>query len=205
MKKNKEWTDIYSEKELKVREAVETIVSNMSRDDMMYYCYTIISGAGDTRFRYFCTHVIFDDDNLNINESDVKWILKGNSGICRSGGNDSNTYINGIDYAFLLFVVIMTHLHLKDIIKLYLLVNTGYLSNALDGQNINEIDLQKICEIYKEHRISKEARELIQNNVTHRYIAKELIDELEDIDLRGGFNNDDDIDEIVSGIYRYNL
>ena len=197
---NKKWSEIYSEKELKVREAVETIVSNMSRDDMMYYCYTIISGAGDTRFRYFCTHVIFDDDNLNINESDVKWILKGNSGICRSGGNDSNTHIDGVDYAFLMFVVIMNHLHLKDIIKLYLLVNSGYLSDALNGQNIDAIDLQNICEIYKEHRIAKEARELIKNNITHKYIAKELVDELTDINARDGFNNDDEIERIVYGV-----
>jgi len=199
--KNKNWSDIYSTKELKIRRAVETIVSNMSRDDMMYYCYTIISGAGDTRFRYFCTHVIFDDDNLNINEFDIKWILKGNSGICRSGGNDSNTSIDGIDYAFLMFVAIMNHLHLKDIIKLYLLVNSGCIEDILDGQTIRAIDLQKISESYKEHRIGKEAHELIQNNVTHMSILKELIDELTDIGIRGGFNNDDRIDEIV---YKYN-
>ena len=202
--KNKKWDDGYSVKELKVRKAVEIIVSNMSRDDMMYYCYTIISGAGDTRFRYFCTHVIFDDDNLNINEFDVKWILKGNSGICRSSGDDSNTlHVDGVDYALLIFVVIMTHLHLKDIIKLYLLVNSSYLSRALDGENIDAIDLQNICETYKEeHRISKEARELIQNNVTHMHIAKELIDELADIDFHGGFNNYNKIHDIV---YRCNF
>jgi hypothetical protein len=199
--KNKEWSEIYSEKELKIREAVETIVSNMSRDDMMYYCYTIISGAGDTRFRYFCTHVIFDDDNLNISESDISWILKGNSGICRSGGNDSNTHIDGVDYAFLMFVAIMNHLHLKDIIKLYLLVNSGCIADALDGHNIDEIDLQKICDTYKVHRIGKEAHELIQKKVTHMYIAKELIDELTDITTRDGFNSNNEIDMIV---YKYN-
>jgi hypothetical protein len=201
--KNKKWDDGYSVKELKVRKAVEIIVSNMSRDDMMYYCYTIISGAGDTRFRYFCTHVIFDDDNLNINEFDVKWILKGNSGICRSSGDDSNTpHTHGVDYALLIFVVIMTHLHLKDIIKLYLLVNSSYLSRALDGENIDAIDLQNICELYKEHRISKEAYELIQNKVTHMHIAKELIDELADINSHGGFNNYDEIEDIL---YRCNF
>jgi hypothetical protein len=100
-----------------------------------------------------------------------------------------------------MFVAIMNHLHLKDIIKLYLLVNSACIEDALDGHNIDEIDLQKICDTYKEHRIGKEAHELIQKKVTHMYIAKELIDELTDIDTRDGFNSNNEIDMIV---YKYN-
>jgi hypothetical protein len=79
-------------------------------------------------------------------------------------------------------------------------VNSGYLSDALNGQNIDAIDLQNICEIYKEHRIAKEARELIKNNITHKYIAKELVDELTDINARDGFNNNAEIERIVYGV-----
>jgi len=187
-KESQSWKE-YTPEQRKMREAAELIVSNMTRDDQMYYCYTVIAGASDTRFRYYCTHVIFDDDNLNINEFDVDWILTGQCGICETDKNSpDNGFTNhrhGIDLAFLMFVVILNQLHLKDILKLYFAVNDGLLSHPEDY-----LTLEYIRDHYKDaHRVSKEAEELIKEGYTVKKIIKEMAKEVEDICKHDGFND----------------
>lgn len=181
-KESREWKE-YTDEQKKLREAVEAIVSTMSAEDMRYYCYTIAFGAGETRFLWYCTHVIFEDLNLNINEGDIAWILQGNSGICRTpeNGKSSNKYDHkdGIDYAFLFFVVMLNSMHLKDILKVFYAVASGYYER---------FTLEWIVEEYEDdHRIGDEAKELIAKGETCESIAKEAADELEDIKSHDGF------------------
>jgi len=189
----KEWKEKYkyTDEQIKLRSAVESIVSMMSRDDTMYYCYTLVAGAGDDRFRYFCTHVIFEDDNLNISEADVSWILKGESRICRENKEKPGTYMTGADFAFLIFVVILLHLHLKDILKVYFTVNALYVEDVIInhfGVHNDLIELDAIAERYKnKHRIADEAKELIEEGYTLEKIVKEVFEECGDIDSNGGF------------------
>lgn len=184
-KESQSWKE-YTPEQKKMREAAELIVSNMTRDDQMYYCYTVIAGASDTRFRYYCTHVIFDDDNLNINEFDVSWILTGQCAICETNKERPEaSHRNGIDLAFLMFTVILNQLHLKDILKLYFAVNDGTLSHPEDF-----ITLESIRDEYKDiHRVSKEAEEIIKEGYTVKKIVEEMRKEIDDIGKHDGFND----------------
>jgi len=184
-KESQSWKE-YTPEQRKMREAAELIVSNMTRDDQMYYCYTVIAGASDTRFRYYCTHIIFDDDNLDIGEFSVNWILTGQCAICETNKDKPDaSNRDGIDLAFLMFVVILNQLHLKDILKLYFAVNDGTLYHPEDF-----ITLESIRDDYKGiHRISKEAEELIKEGYTVKKIIKEMAKEVEDICKHDGFND----------------
>lgn len=192
-KESRYWKE-YTPEQKKMREAAELIVSNMTRDDQMYYCYTIISGASDTRFRYYCTHIIFDDDNLNIGEFDVSWILTGQCAICETNKDKPDaSHRYGIDLAFLMFTVILNQLHLKDILKLYFAVNDGTITRPE-----NYITLEFIRDEYKDiHRISKEAEDLIKEGYTVKKIIKEMLKEVEDICDHDGFNDSSLFDLLV--------
>ena len=177
-KSSREWEE-YTDDQKKLREAVEFIVSTMSDEDKRYYCYTIAYGAGYTRFHFFCTHLIFEDFNLNIDELDISWVLCGKSGICRDSKTNPTTHANGIDYAFLLFITILNSMHLKDLIKIYYAVN---------GRDI-PYSLENIRDMYEgKYRISDEAHELIQKGETVQSICDEALKELDEIESHGGFN-----------------
>ena len=175
-KTSKEWNE-YTEEQKHLRESVEFIVSTMSDEDKRYYCYTIAHGAGFTRFHFFCTHAIFEDSSLNINEFDIAWILTGKSGICRNSKDSIYGHENGIDYAFLIFVTILNSMNIKDIIKVVYAVNGG------DGI----WTLEEIRDEFVGHRISDEAKELIERGETTESICNEAKEEIEEIGMQDGF------------------